>query len=484
MTNEKERKKQIMEYVFEQDFKEPGKTNKVFIVDDENQLLLIRSFGYSAFIVDNDFTVVDAIEVMNNHGSIAFLLYKYIACLSDYKSNKQLEDELSQPEVDACYKGGYSIYYKKEYLKTDYLSHMDELKESIEEFLSRYEKPELVLSDNVNAYLDNDILEEINQFRDASKKKTGFYNLDRELRGVFPALYVIGAISSLGKTTFASQLADNLLEQGNHVIFFSLEQSRLEMVSKSLARISYLKDKQNAFNSLELRRMNFKRKEGENHEQRSKSAMTMLENSINEYKEKMQGRLNIVESSFNCDVFYIRDYIKEYIKRNNEKPVVFIDYLQILQAVDTHGIKETVDFNITALKKISREFNIPVFVISSVNRSNYLTPIDFESFKESGAIEFTADVILGMQLSCLNEELFNSARDTKIKDKRERVKQAKSETPREIDLVCLKNRFGKSTFTVQYDYYPEFDYFEETEYFKAVDNEPIPKEWEQQSIKI
>ena len=39
---------------------------------------------------------------------------------------------------------------------------------------------------------------------------TGFENLDEILDGGFyPGLYIIGAISSLGKTTFALQVADN-----------------------------------------------------------------------------------------------------------------------------------------------------------------------------------------------------------------------------------------------------------------------------------
>ena len=66
----------------------------------------------------------------------------------------------------------------------------------------------------------------------------------------------------------------------------------------------------------------------------------------------------------------------------------------------------------------------------------YLTPIDFESFKESGGIEYTADVIWGLQLSVMSNELFG--REGKIKEKRDMVRKAKLASPRNIDLVCLK----------------------------------------------
>ncbi|MEC4630707.1 DnaB-like helicase C-terminal domain-containing protein, partial [Bacillus safensis] len=49
-------------------------------------------------------------------------------------------------------------------------------------------------------------------------------------------LYVLGAISSLGKTTFVQEVVDKVAEQGEHVLFFSLEMGRKELVAKSLVR--------------------------------------------------------------------------------------------------------------------------------------------------------------------------------------------------------------------------------------------------------
>ena len=83
------------------------------------------------------------------------------------------------------------------------------------------------------------------------------------------------------------------------------------------------------------------------------------------------------------------------MERNQVKPIVIIDYLQIIQGdpQQRQSTKELIDSNVTELKRLSRSRDIPVFLISSLNRSNYLTPVDFESFKESGGIEYTADVI-------------------------------------------------------------------------------------------
>ena len=47
----------------------------------------------------------------------------------------------------------------------------------------------------------------------------------------------------------------------------------------------------------------------------------------------------------------------------------------------------------------------------------------------------------------------------KLKAKREKVAKAKEEIPREVELVCLKNRYGKSRYKAKFTYYPQFDYF-------------------------
>ena len=188
-----------------------------------------------------------------------------------------------------------------------------------------------------------------------------------------------------------------------------------------------------------------------------------IKQAISEYKEQEQDRMNIIEGNFNCDIAYISEYTRQFIKRNKTRPVIFIDYLQVLQPAEKNqrqSLKENIDQNVTELKRLSRELDLTVFVISSVNRANYLTPIDFESLKESGGIEYTADVIWGLQLSCLNEDIFDKANN--IKEKRARIKEAKAETPRKIELSCLKNRYGIASFSCYFEYYPAHDLFKES----------------------
>lgn len=315
--------------------------------------------------------------------------------------------------------------------------------------------------DNTSLYIDNFMAADIEKFQE--DKRTGFSNLDMKAGGLYAGLYVLAAISSLGKTSLALQLADNLAESGEEVIYFSLEQSKLEMVSKSIARRTAQRNIDKAVTSLSIRK-GYRPAE--------------VQEAAAAYKAAVSDRMNIVEGNFNCDLPFIGNYIRQYIKQTGKRPVVFIDYLQILQPADDlkrQGTKEIIDSTVTELKRLSREQELTIFVISSVNRANYLQPIDFEALKESGGIEFTADVIWGLQLQCLNEELF--AKEGKIKEKRDRIKEEKAAEPRKIELVCLKNRYGVSSYSCYFKYYPANDLFVEDTEAEDKDPEMPPKAW-------
>lgn len=303
-------------------------------------------------------------------------------------------------------------------------------------------------------YIRNQMKSDIDRFTLASQIKTGFPLFDELTGGLYPGLYVIGAISSLGKTTFIHQMADQIAESGKHVLFFSLEMSRLEMATKSISRQMAKMDRANALNSLVIRKG---------------TTSNLTERAIKQYMANVENRMNIIEGSFDTTVNFINDYVSDYKSRVGEAPVVVVDYLQVLTGNDRGTVRENVDANIVGLKRMSRSLNVPVIVISSVNRANYIMPIDFEALKESGCVEYTADVVLGLQLCCLDEEIFGKEKE--LLKKRERVKEAKAEDPRKIKLVCLKTRYGAPDWSIHFKYYPKYDLFEEE---KAASNSSKP----------
>lgn len=307
------------------------------------------------------------------------------------------------------------------------------------------EAPRLKLSEtsgqSICFYIENGYTDDERRFTGYKDRKTGFSNLDSHTN-LYPGLYVLGAISSLGKTTFACQLSDQLARAGEHVLYFSLEQSRYELVTKGLARLTAQIDMGRALSAIEIRN-------GAKSEELIKAKEAYMRYGSHEI---------IYECGFDTTIETIVGKVQSYIEDTGVKPIVIVDYLQIIRPLDSRqSTKDAVDGHVRAFKKLQVENDLVVLLISSLNRQNYLTPIDYESFKESGGIEYTADVIWGLQLSVMNNEMFDKEKG--LKQKREAVRAAKKANPREIELVCLKNRYGVSSYTCRFQYYAKNDYF-------------------------
>lgn len=302
---------------------------------------------------------------------------------------------------------------------------------------------------NIEDYFESGAYEkELKQFTNGANIPTGFPALDNNLGGgLFSGLYVIGATPGLGKTTFCLQIADNIAKSTRPVLFFSLEQSRLELVTKSISRTArkmYPNRQRELKNSLQIRK-------GYTSEPTTEA--------LNKYRETVAPYMQIIQGNFETNIDTIRETVKRYIDKNKKRPAVFIDYLQIVRPGKGSKARDTraaVDEVLTELKRISRDFEIPVICISTLNRTNYSKTIGLESFKESGGVEYTADVAIGMQYA-----IIPSLDGKNENSDREALNAEKNKAEREIDLICLKNRYGKGFFQIKYKYYPVFDYFTE-----------------------
>ena len=293
----------------------------------------------------------------------------------------------------------------------------------------------------ISSYLEKSLEGDIGRYQRYSNRKTGYSNIDAET-SLYNGLYVVGAVSSLGKTTFCTQMADQLAQAGEHVLFFAFEQTQMELVTKGLSRLTAQEDMTQAVSALEIR---------------SGRITASVRRAIAEYK-RFAVHEAIIECNFMMTIDTITQTVKEYMSRTGVKPVVFVDYLQLIRPLDPRQTtKDAVDESLRALKLLQMENDLVIVLISSLNRQNYLTTIDFESFKETGGIEYTADVIWGLQLSVMNDDLFES--EKKLKTKRDAVKAAKKATPRRIELVGLKNRYGIASYKCHFDYYSQYDLF-------------------------
>lgn len=280
---------------------------------------------------------------------------------------------------------------------------------------------------------------------------TGFFNLDSILDGgLYEGLYILGAISSLGKTTLALQLADNLAKAGQDVLIFSLEMARSELIAKSISRLTYLLA-DNKADAKTTRGITA----GARYAGYSKTEKALINKAIGSYKEYAQ-HIFIHEGIGDIGVEKVKEVVQQHISITGSKPVVILDYIQILAPYDMRSTdKQNTDKAVLELKRLSRDCKVTVLGISSFNRDSYKAggginqgKVSMTDYKESGALEYSADVLMGLE--------FASAGTREYDERTEKKKD-----PRQIRLVVLKNRNGKAWESCSFDYFPLFNYYSE-----------------------
>lgn len=274
---------------------------------------------------------------------------------------------------------------------------------------------------------------------------TGFSLLDEQLRGgLFEGLTIVGAITSAGKTTLAMQMADYMAQAGHDVLIFSLETSRHELMARSISRETLVKsfmNRESIYKGMTFRDI----MDGEPGE--------MLEAASTAYSQ-YAGHLYIFQSLGKIGTRRIRAEVEGLTNEKGAAPVVIVDYLQLLgpnEGERFQGAKETMDAAVTDLKCLAVDFKTPVILISSFNRDNYSKDANLASFKESGGIEYSADLLLGLQYEGAGKQGWNQ----------EKAEQAADMNPRKMELKIMKNRNGAWGQRISMDYYAPFNFFRE-----------------------
>jgi replicative DNA helicase len=290
-------------------------------------------------------------------------------------------------------------------------------------------------------------LEEIKINKNNPTISTGFPFFNKQLGGgINPGFYVLGSISSLGKTSFTLQMADQIAANGHNVLYLSTEMSKTELVAKSISRNMFIQNKTKCKNigTLNILKGNFY------------NYISEMNQALIEY-EKSAKNLIIQKCKFNVNIEDIINMAKSFIYSSKNNPVIIVDYLQTINA-DAYNDKQKTDLVVAGLKEISSDYSVPVIAISSFNRNNYAEKVDFSSFKESGGIEYTADTLIGLQLSVLDELDVSEKNKSLVKSA---ITSAKMEIPRRVTAIILKQRNGLAGARQNFLFHPITNYFEE-----------------------
>lgn len=312
-----------------------------------------------------------------------------------------------------------------------------------------------------------DVLQRLYLLTDAVEPiPTGFPSFDQIMGGGLMGgyLYILGAVSSLGKTTLTLQIADALAAAGHPVLFVTIEQGASEIVAKSLSRIMRTnKDASGRYHVMSAQDITSKARRDNWSDMQTAGLLRASE----AYTRAIAPNMRILEGYEQPKVSDIMAAAKAMQTRTGKAPAVFIDYLQLLAApTDRDTDKQAIDKNVMSLRHLARDLKAPVFAISSLNRGSYAGAIDLDSFKESGAIEYGADVLLGLQPEGIADKLDDVAENKSKKAASKITEAVKRSSERACELVVLKNRHGQITGTrggIPLTFYPVTNYFVEKE---------------------
>lgn len=190
-------------------------------------------------------------------------------------------------------------------------------------------------------------------------------------------LITIGARTGVGKSVFAINNAVAAMAQGKSVLFFSLEMTRREVISRIIASLSLIPiqsiEKAAPLNSDEI--------------QRQKDALEQIRNS------KLK-----IDTNPEVSIEYIKRAAIKQAQTKDGLDMIIVDYLQLITNEGKRSRQEEVADISRSLKVLAKELNIPVMVLVQLNRERRgdeedKTPKIYD-IRESGAVAQDSNVVI------------------------------------------------------------------------------------------
>jgi replicative DNA helicase len=238
--------------------------------------------------------------------------------------------------------------------------------------LERHEKTEIMDFDKLLKAEVQDIDARFNG-QQVKGVMTGFAELDKRFGGIEKDdLWILAARPSMGKTTLAMNIAQNVANQGKSVLIFSLEMGKEQLTKRLLSAASSIP--YGILRSGELTQ--------ENWPQLTAGMM------------KLKGKKIHIVDIAGIDVNRAMAIARKYA-RYGDLGLIVVDYLQLMTARTDSRFDEVSEVS-RKLKAMAKNTGCPVLALSQLNRDveKRKIPIPNNSdLRESGQIEQDADII-------------------------------------------------------------------------------------------
>jgi len=256
--------------------------------------------------------------------------------------------------------------------------------QDLAEILSRYQTDALQIGMSVGEATDDDnraaLAELVDDYEAAANGErigipTGFSDLDRLTGGLRPGqLFVLAARPSVGKTSLALNIAENLaVKNGLPVGFWSLEMTKKELLHRLTCSLAEV-------NSADLHA--------------GRTAPGEIERLTAAQAAILKAPLRIVDRS-GLTVGQLATSGRRMLHKHKIK-LGIVDYLGLLRCGEKHANRyEEITLISGALKGMAKALGIPLLVLAQLNRDSERqsrTP-ELADLRDSGSIEQDADLV-------------------------------------------------------------------------------------------
>ena len=291
------------------------------------------------------------------------------------------------------------------------------------------------------------------QSRQYEVMPTGFEPLDRIIGGGFmrQTLVMLGAAPGMGKSCLTAQVFESMAQQGHNVLYYNLEMSREQMLARSFSRIARERDNARMAALDVLQGFNW-----------TSHQRNIMQRTADYYTANIAPHMvyNPGDGHAELDTIY-GEVIKAADRAKDEgrpAPLVIVDYLHLLRGQQREDTSVVVKRAVDLFKGYAIKYNSLVFCILAFGRaSNKRGQVSQESGRDTSAIEYSADLMLGLNFARVEDA--NTTDDDEITQMREEEK-AKPESI--YRLKVLKSRLQGGCGSVDIKFSGKYGLFYET----------------------
>ena len=314
-------------------------------------------------------------EVIDNEGERDFVMGMLSSCLADTPYSGMIKEYADAVGQEYRATALTNLLTNTQIRPKDIDDTIATLLTRLEEISQNESQKSRTMKEIVNEYKGNYFTPDTAM---SKATKTGFSKLDEILGGLQGGdITIIGARPSVGKSALATQMISQIAESGKKVGYFNPEMTDSQVYERFVSRLT------------EIQIMRLRKANGfiGNEKEIFDKANETLEN------------YNLVISTGSKSDGDIKNEC-----RHQEFDVIIIDYLQLItSSKKCESRRVEVGAVSRSLKKLAMELDVPIIILSQLNRSSEFTPTkepDMSDLRETGDIEQDAsNIILLWRLS-------------------------------------------------------------------------------------